>query len=464
MIARSAFLRASTAVAAATVWPSHLRAQSGPTALDRYVAAPAPEYRFDVVDSSQGDGYRQHVVSMVSQRWRTNAEVDEPRWTHWLTIVEPERIATRIGTLVIGGGSRGDAPPRRLDPAIAGIAVRTGSLLAELHGVPNQPLTFAGDAHPRAEDDLIAYSWDRFLHTGDETWPLRLPMTKAVVRAMDTIATLSARARHDPVVDRFIVGGASKRGWTAWTTAAVDRRVVALVPVVIDVLNVEASAEHAYRAYGRWPQAFAPYEKLGIMSWLGTPQLEALLRIEDPYTYRDRLTVPKLIVNATGDQFFAPDSSQFYFGALPGENHLRYLPNTDHSLRGIASDAAQTAVAFIDAIVARRSLPRFTWRADEDGTIRVQTATRPESVRLWRAVNPHARDFRLQTIGPAFHPAELRERKDGTYVANGSPPRHGFEASFVELRFRTHDDEPFTVTTGVRISPDVLPFPPPRSG
>ena len=57
------------------------------------------------------------------------------------------------------------------------------------------------------------------------------------------------------------------------------------------------------------------------------------MRIEDPYEYRDRLTMPKFLVNATGDQFFLPDSWKFYLGDLPGETHVRYVPNADHGLK-----------------------------------------------------------------------------------------------------------------------------------
>ena len=45
--------------------------------------------------------------------------------------------------------------------------------------------------------------------------------------------------------------------------------------------------------------------------------------------------MPKFMVYAAGDQFFLPDSSRFYFDDLKGEKYLRYVPNTDHSLRGI---------------------------------------------------------------------------------------------------------------------------------
>jgi len=156
-----------------------------------------------------------------------------------------------------------------------------------------------------------------------------------VVRAMDTVTAFCRSAAGGGIdVDKFVVGGASKRGWTAWTGAAVDKRVVALVPIVIDLLNVEVSFEHHYRSYGFWAPAIAAYQATGIMRWAGTTQLASLLKIEDPYAYRDRLTMPKFMVNSAGDQYFLPDSSQFYFDALVGEKYLRYVPNTDHSLKG----------------------------------------------------------------------------------------------------------------------------------
>jgi PhoPQ-activated pathogenicity-related protein len=178
----------------------------------------------------------------------------------------------------IGGGSNSRERPARANPLLAMAAVATRSVAAELRMVPNQPLIFAGEAQPRAEDAIIAYSWDKYLRTGDEFWPLRLPMTKSVVRAMDVITAFAANAAAGGVeVGRFVLGGASKRGWTAWTTAAVDRRVAGIIPLVIDILNIEASFEHHYRAYGFWAPAIAAYQASGIMRWAGTRELAALL-------------------------------------------------------------------------------------------------------------------------------------------------------------------------------------------
>ena len=320
------------------------------TALDRYVAAPDPSYRYELIETMPGDGYAAHVLEMTSQRWRAEAEVDRPLWNHWLTVIEPEQIATGIALLIVGGGSNEKKPPARANRLLAMAAVATRSVIAELRMVPNQPLTFVRETQKRSEDAIIAYSWDMYLRTGDEAWPLRLPMTKSVVRAMDTVTAFCLSAAGGGVdVDRFVVAGASKRGWTAWTTAVVDKRVVAVAPVVIDLLNVEESFEHHYRAYGFWAPAIAAYQASGIMRWAGTTELASLLKIEDPYAYRDRLTMPKFMINSAGDQYFLPDSSQFYFNALVGEKYLRYVPNTDHSLKG--SDAPESALAFCEAIV-----------------------------------------------------------------------------------------------------------------
>jgi PhoPQ-activated pathogenicity-related protein len=427
------------------------------TALDRYVAAPDPSYRYELIETIPAEGYTAHVLEMTSQRWRDETEVDRPLWRHRLTVIEPDPIATDIGRLIVGGGSNEKKPRARVNALLAMGAVATRSVIAELRMVPNQPLTFAGEAQNRSEDAIIAYSWDKHLRAGDEAWTLRLPMTKSVVRAMDTVTAFCRSAAGGGIeVDRFVVGGASKRGWTAWTAAAVDKRVVAVVPVVIDLLNVEASFEHHYRAYGFWAPAIGAYQASGIMRWAGTTELASLLKIEDPYAYRDRLTMPKFIINSAGDQYFLPDSSQFYYDGLVGEKYLRYVPNTNHSLKG--SDAPESALAFYEAIVVGRPRPKFSWSFEADGLIQVKAETKPIAVALWQAENPVARDFRLEAIGPAYRRSALEERGDGVYIAEAPEPAQGWVAYFIELTFPSGGLSPFKFTTGVRVAPEVLPF------
>jgi PhoPQ-activated pathogenicity-related protein len=431
------------------------------TALDRYVAAPDSNYHYELVDTASGDGFIANVLEMSSQQWRTAAEVDRPIWKHWLTIVRPQTVTTSTGLLIISGGSN-EKPPPKINPLLTQLALATNSVVSEVRMVPNEPLVFNGNGQKLTEDAITAFSWEKFLTSGDETWPLRLPMTKSIVRAMDTITSFCASPAGGVLaVDRFVLGGASKRGWTAWTTAAVDSRVVAIIPVVIDLLNLEPSFEHHYRSYGFWAPAIAEFEQAGIMRWAGTPQFAALIHIEDPYSYRDRLTMPKFIVNAAGDQYFLPDSSQFYFTGLKGENYLRYLPNTDHSLKGEYVDAAESAVSFYQSILSDTPRPSFRWNFADDGSIRVNTESQPSAVRLWQAQNPNARDFRLATIGAAYASSKLTDQGDGLYVGQVPEPKQGWTAYFVEMTFPSDGPYSYKFTTGVRVAPDRLPFGPP---
>src|SRR5262249_21929038 len=147
------------------------------------------------------------------------------------------------------------APERAGDLAVL-LARGTNSVVAELGMVPNQPLTLENDGTPRSEDDLIARCWVKYMDTGDPTWLVRLPMVKSAVRAMDAVTEfLASKEGGQTPVKKFVVAGGSKRGWTTWLTGAVDRRVVAVVPIVIDVLNVRACSEHHYCAYGFWAPA-----------------------------------------------------------------------------------------------------------------------------------------------------------------------------------------------------------------
>lgn len=433
------------------------RIQDQRTALDEYIAAPDTNYSFQVVATVPGKDHTTFIVDMTSQAWLTTNEVDRPLWKHWMVIIKPNAVATSKSLLFIGGGGNGGKPPAGADANLVGIALATKSVVSELKMVPNQPLVFAGETEGRKEDSLIAYTWDKFLRTGDKKWPARLPMTKSAVRAMDTVTAVCGSAAGGNVkVDGFVVAGGSKRGWTTWMTAAVDKRVVAIVPFVIDVLNMEASMKHHYAAYGFWAPSVGDYTAFRLMEWTGTAENLALMKIEEPYQYRTRFQMPKFIINAAGDQFFLPDSSQFYFDDLPGVKYLRYVPNADHSLKG--SDAYLTLQACYNAVLYDRPLPKFSWTLEKDGAIRVVTKDQPAAVKLWQATNPEARDFRLETLGPKYTSTVLIDQGGGVYVGKVPEPAKGWTAFFVELTFPSGNPAPFKFTTQVRVLPDTLPF------
>src|ERR1044071_5641127 len=231
------------------------------TALDRYIAKPDPSYAWKLVNTIAGEGYNGYVLELTSQTWRIEAEVDRPVWKHWLTIVTPEKPIISKGLLFIGGGSNREPMPTTISARLSAFALESHSVVAELGMVPNQPLYFADSKDKgRSEDDLIAYSRVKQMATKDDEWLVRLAMVKSGVRAMDAVqAFLASEAGGRLKVDEFVVSGGSKRGWTTWLVAAVDKRVVAIMPTVIDALNSEAIKRHHYQAYGFFSPALKDY-------------------------------------------------------------------------------------------------------------------------------------------------------------------------------------------------------------
>src|SRR5690242_4012693 len=178
------------------------------TALDRYVAAPDSSFTWKAVRTQPVDGATVTWLEMTSQRWLTEREVERPLWTHVITVVTPAKVTSDVGLLFITGGRLDRDPPERPSAWLVDAARDTGTITAELRLVPNQPVVFTDDpAHkPRIEDDVIAYTWDKFLRTGDERWPARLPMTKSAVRAMDAVSQFSASTDGgSQTVKRFVV-------------------------------------------------------------------------------------------------------------------------------------------------------------------------------------------------------------------------------------------------------------------
>ncbi len=436
-------------------------AESERTPLDDYIERREEVYGWQRVGGFEGDGFTGHVLEVTSQTWRSDAEVDRPVWKHLLTIVEPDEVTSDAALLYITGGANDDDIPGEASERSIRMATETGSIAAELFMVPNQPLHFTDTPdQARYEDDLIAYTRDKHFKTKDDEWLVRLAMVKSGVKAMDAMQEYLATDDGGATdINRFVVSGASKRGWTTWLVGAVDPRVIGIIPLVIDALNSEEITRHHYEVLGFFAPSLGDYAHHGLFPHkVGTDDYRAVLEIEDPYEYfdRGRLQLPKFVINASGDQYFHPDNSRFYYDAMPDEKRLRYVPNAAHNLAG--SDAVDSMIAFYEALITDTPRPNYSWTTPTPDTIVVTTDQTPLEVTLWQAHNPETRDFRVEHLGKAYTPSVLSPESDGAYVASVEPPEAGFTAFFVELTYAGPGEQPFKFSTGVSTIPDTVPF------
>lgn len=420
-------------------------APAGP--LQDYVNAPDPHFTYAPVTASARPGYRLFVLDMTSQSWKDGL-ISHPLWKHWLTIVVPDTLSTDVGMLVVSGGNNAhDRPPSGAPQEVIVVALATGSAIAVLQGVPNEPVVFADENRSRTEDEIIAYSFDKFLTTSDPTWPLLLPMVKSAVRAMDVVQDFGPRADPPFAVNRFVLTGASKRGWTTWLTPAADRRVVGIAPMVIDMLNLRAQMEQQRAYYGGYSRSIQDYTAFNLQERFNEPNGGQLLSIVDPFEYRSRLTLPKLVLLGSGDQYWTIDAARLYFGELKGPKFLRYEPNADHGLEN-AQGTIQALTAFYHNLIAGRPMPRFSWQIGDDGSFLVTPRDAPVEARLWAAQAP-TRDFRLMTIGPAWSPTPLTPAAGGRFEGRVAAPDQGYAAFYIELVYPSALGFNYSLTTEI---------------
>jgi PhoPQ-activated pathogenicity-related protein len=434
-----------------------LPAEAGPrsefnqTSLDKYAHQMDESFSYEVEETEEYENYFIHKIKMISQQYLSTNEVNRPAWSHWLKVIEPKALKANTSLLVIGAGDTDDSPPISSSQLIE-LALISGSIVSELSAVPNQPLAFKDESFERTEDGIIAYTWKKFFLTGDPKWPARMAMTKSAVAAMDVIQDIFKVTQ----VKEFVITGASKRGWATWTTAAVDNRVKAIMPLVIDMLNIKPSFEHHWEVYGFWAPAIQDYVDLKVMDWWGSPEADELFNLVDPFSYKNRYEIPKYIINAAGDEFFIPTSSQFYYDELPGEKHLRYVPNVGHGLNG--TYILEPLFSFYLSIINNQPRPSYKWKFLDDGQIQFESKTVPDDIKIWWADNKNNRDFRIDQIGKTWQAKTMVPRSDGSYVSSIKRPKSGWRAYFIEATFSQSSQLPMIVTSEVRVAPDSLPF------
>lgn len=423
-IAADVFVRSSVILAAALLSFGTAADVRPENALADYVGAEDESYAWRIHARHEVPGAQIVELRLHSQTWRGTL------WKHRLHVIRPEGIEeAEQALLVIAGGRWRERYEIETEPAVdddaplfVSIAQRLETVVAVVSQVPFQPI------FGLREDELIAHTFEQYLATGEGDWPLLLPMVKAAARAMDaTQEFASAEWRID--VDRFTVLGGSKRGWTTWLTGAVDSRAAALVPIVIDVLNFEAHMPHQEAMWGEPSAQIAPYTRRNLDDALSSEAGSALRTIVDPYSYRERLAQPKLIVVATNDPYFPLDSLNLYWPDLVGPKSALYLPNEGHG----AEDFARLIPA-LDAVhrlsAEGRAPPSLEWALERGagGELRlcVRSDPAPIAVTVWSADSEET-DFRDEQFVPAAAAAH-----GGVFVGHVDPPSEGVTAVFAE--------------------------------
>ena len=259
------------------------------TALQSYLHNDDQSYAWELSESMDLGGPTAHTLLLTSQEWRGHT------WRHTLTVIVPEEVNYDGALLFITGGKNEEGMPvkRGRDDdfvkSLAGVAVKNSAVVAIVWQIPNQPL-YDG----KNEDELISFTLHNYQNDGDFTWPLLFPMVKSAVKAMDALQEFSeAKLQHD--MNRFVLSGASKRGWTTWLTGANDPRVEAIAPMVIDVLNMPVNLDYQIKVWNEYSIQIQDYVKLGIPQQVHDEQGKEIVAMVDPYSYRDSLGMPKMI-------------------------------------------------------------------------------------------------------------------------------------------------------------------------
>jgi PhoPQ-activated pathogenicity-related protein len=265
------------------------------------------------------------------------------------------------------------------------------------------------------------------------------------VRAMDDVQEF-ARQEWQLNIVHFTMTGASKRGWTTWLTSAVDPRVTALAPMVIDMLNMVPQMKHQVESFGTYSEQIEDYTSKGLQNFLNTPRGKLLATIVDPFSYRQQLSQPKLIILATNDRYWPLDALNLYWEQLTGEKYILYVPNNGHGINDIPRVVGGLN-ALHQHVANGKKLPKLDWKfVEENGKLRLRLASdiKPDRVQIWTAKSG-TRDFRNSEF--TSHPMST----DGdAHLYELAVPESGYAALLAEAVFKGQS-VPFHLSTNVRI-------------
>jgi PhoPQ-activated pathogenicity-related protein len=416
------------------------------TPLDEYVHSDDGAYEWREIASYDfpESGVTVYIINMTSQFYQDDSFSSQPIWWHIMSIAIPDEIRyLDAGAMLIDGGSNNPdrLPPGRNDTEVIGMVAAaniSGIICADLKQVPNQPIVFKNDPsqRSRSEDRIIAWTWRTYLdapeNEKDPTLILRMPMTKAAKRGLDTITAVAKQRRPETDIQRFLVYGASKRGWTTWSLAATDRRVIAMAPMVFSLLDLNTTMMWHYQNMdGAYSFAMQPYYDEDLTTEFFNPETEGVYAVEDMINYKERYTMPILEIVSSGDEFFLCDENWAWWRLIPSQQkYLMMLPNAEHSMAPHYVKMVETIMTFWLNVLDDVPMPKLSWNLNwtpGGGSIDLYTDIPPRSLPIgFSAVtlgNDTRRDWRLAALNDAgnvvLHPVRWRRDLDVIDLGDG---------------------------------------------
>jgi PhoPQ-activated pathogenicity-related protein len=209
------------------------------------------------------------------------------------------------------------------------------------------------------------------------------------------------------------------------------------------------------KAFGAYSSRLTPYNSRGLLPIPETPEGRRLLSLIDPWAYREKLTMPKLIINGTNDFYWATDALNFYWDGIPADKWVLYIPNAGHNLRRQdlpqpeqLNDLVDGLAAFSRHQISGTPMPKLSWKHETvDGKLRLTIAATPapNGARLWIA----------QTLTKDFRTAKWTEQavslSGGKIAGEVTLPDKGHVAFFGELDYEI-DGLRYRLSTQMRMT------------
>jgi len=217
------------------------------------------------------------------------------------------------------------------------------------------------------------------------------------------------------------------------------------------MLNMRVQAAWAEKVYGKQSEQIHDYTDLDLIEKMDDPRMVTLRSWVDPYSYRQRYTLPKLLLLGTNDPYWTVDSLRHYWSDLPEPKLIFQTPNAGHDLGG-GKEATQTLAAYFQMIADHKKLPKMNWQLQKDGRPEVSVfVNQPaKSIRLWTA-DSEDRDFRNDT----WTSSELAIKPGSSKAAAAvETPAKGYRAYLAEVVLTAPDGHEYKLSTEARVTPD----------